>query len=68
MCVCDVDQIARQAEDPGLKLSSPTHVGIELCTRHASEFFGFYVCRFVLQDLGTLLDKFVKRGSEWVML
>ncbi|KAK3079019.1 hypothetical protein LTS18_005943, partial [Coniosporium uncinatum] len=61
-------QIARQAEDPGLKLSSPTHVGIELCTRHASEFFGFYVCRFVVQDLSTLLDKFVKRGSEWVML
>lgn len=61
------DQIARQVEDPGLKLSSPTHVGLELCTRHASEFFGFYVCRFVLADVGTMLDKFLKRSSEWVL-
>jgi hypothetical protein len=62
------DQIARQVEDPGLKHSSPTHVGLELCTRHASEFFGFYVCRFVLSDLGMLMDKFIKRGSEWVLI
>ncbi|QDS71595.1 hypothetical protein FKW77_006317 [Venturia effusa] len=63
-----VDQVARQVEDPGLKLSSPTHVGLELCTRHASEFFGFYICRFVLTDLTMLLDKFIKRGSEWVLV
>ncbi|KAF2724242.1 hypothetical protein K431DRAFT_241208 [Polychaeton citri CBS 116435] len=62
-----LDQIARQVEDPGLKHSSPTHVGLELSIRHAAEFFGFYVCRFVLNDLGVLLDKFVKRGSEWVV-
>lgn len=61
------DQIARQVEDPGLKHSSPTHVGLELSIRHAAEFFGFYICRFVLADLGTLVDKFVKRGSEWVL-
>jgi len=63
-----VDQIARQVEDPGLKHSSPTHVGLELCTRHASEFFGFYICRFVLSDLGILMDKFIKKGSEWVLI
>ncbi|KXL44879.1 MAG: hypothetical protein FE78DRAFT_414899 [Acidomyces sp. 'richmondensis'] len=62
-----LDQIARQVEDPGLKHSSPTHVGLELSIRHAAEFFGFYICRFVLADLGTLLDKFVKRGTEWVL-
>lgn len=62
------DQIARQVEDPGLKHSSPTHVGLELCTRHASEFFGFYICRFVLSDLGMLMDKFIKKGSEWVLI
>ncbi|KAK5718847.1 hypothetical protein LTR17_015612 [Elasticomyces elasticus] len=62
-----LDQIARQVEDPGLKHSSPTHVGLELSIRHAAEFFGFYVCRFVLADLGTLLDKYVKRGTEWVL-
>ncbi|KAK3710932.1 hypothetical protein LTR37_009953 [Vermiconidia calcicola] len=62
-----LDQIARQVEDPGLKGSSPTHVGLELSIRHAAEFFGFYICRFVLADLGTLIDKFVKRGTEWVL-
>ena len=63
-----IDQIARQVEDPGLKGTSPTHVGLELSIRHAAEFFGFYVCRFVLGDLGTLIDKYVKRSSEWVMI
>ncbi|GAP83227.1 putative GTP-binding protein [Rosellinia necatrix] len=63
-----VDQIARQVDDPGLRHADKTQVGLELCTRHAAEFFGFYICRFVLTDLGMLLDKFVKRGSEWVLL
>ncbi|KAF2088669.1 hypothetical protein K490DRAFT_39646 [Saccharata proteae CBS 121410] len=63
-----LDQIARQVEDPGLKHSSPTHVGLELSIRHAAEFFGFYVCRFVLQDVGMMIDKFIKRGSEWVLV
>ncbi|KAL7951957.1 hypothetical protein V8C42DRAFT_23129 [Trichoderma barbatum] len=62
-----VDQIARQVDDPGLRHADKTQVGLELCTRHAAEFFGFYVCRFVLADLGLLLDKFIKRGSEWVL-
>ncbi|VTO83798.1 unnamed protein product, partial [Fusarium graminearum] len=58
---------ARQVEDPGLRHADKTQVGLELCTRHAAEFFGFYVCRFVLADLGLLLDKYLKRGSEWVL-
>ncbi|KAM0550833.1 hypothetical protein ACHAPJ_008696 [Fusarium lateritium] len=62
-----IDQIARQVEDPGLRHADKTQVGLELCTRHAAEFFGFYVCRFVLADLGMLLDKYIKRGSEWVL-
>lgn len=62
-----VDQIARQVDDPGLRHADKTQVGLELCTRHAAEFFGFYICRFVLADLAMLLDKFVKRGSEWVL-
>ncbi|KAF5026378.1 hypothetical protein F66182_1506 [Fusarium sp. NRRL 66182] len=40
-----IDQIARQVEDPGLRHADKTQVGLELCTRHAAEFFGFYVCR-----------------------
>ncbi|KAF1356508.1 hypothetical protein BDV97DRAFT_365263 [Delphinella strobiligena] len=63
-----LDQVARQVEDPGLKHSSPTHIGLELSTRHAAEFFGFYICRFALTDIGILLDKFVKRNTEWVLL
>lgn len=63
-----LDQIARQVEDPGLKYSSKTHVGLELSTRNAAEFFGFYICRFALNDVSILLDKFIKRGSEWVLV
>ncbi|KAJ6052030.1 hypothetical protein N7499_011415 [Penicillium canescens] len=63
-----LEQIAQQVEDPGLKHSSPTHVGLELSTRHAAEFFGFYICRFALADVSLMLDKFIKRGSEWVLV
>lgn len=62
-----VDLIARQVEDPGLRGSSSVHVGLELCTRHASEFFGFFICRIILADVGLLLDKYLKRGTEWVL-
>ncbi len=61
------DQITRQVEDPGLKHSSQNYVGLELSARHASEFFAFYICRFVITDIGMMLDKFIKRGSEWVL-
>ncbi|KAL3424376.1 MIT domain-containing protein [Phlyctema vagabunda] len=63
-----IDQIARQVDDPGLRHADKTQVGLELCTRHAAEFFGFYICRFVLNDISMLLDKFIKRGSEWVLV
>ncbi|PLB42397.1 uncharacterized protein BDW47DRAFT_114623 [Aspergillus candidus] len=70
--LCDaaqvLDQIAQQVEDPGLKHSSETLVGLELSTRHAAEFFGFFVCRFALNDISMMLDKFIKRGSEWVLI
>lgn len=70
--LCDaaqvIDQIARQVEDPGLRHSSQTLVGLELSTRHAAEFFGFFICRFALNDICLMLDKFIKRGSEWVLL
>ena len=64
---CSADQIIRQVEDPGLKHSSQTHVGLELSARHAAEFFAFYICRFVFADIGTMLDKFIKRGGDWVL-
>ncbi|KAI4164865.1 MAG: hypothetical protein LQ342_001498 [Letrouitia transgressa] len=69
--LCDaaqvLDHIARQVEDPGLKHSSPTFNGLEQSARHAAEFFGFYICRFASNDISMMLDKFIKRGSEWVL-
>ncbi|EXJ85693.1 hypothetical protein A1O1_06061 [Capronia coronata CBS 617.96] len=62
-----LDGIARQVEDPGLKCSSKTQVGLELGVKNAAEFFAFYVIRFVMTDLTLLLDKFLKRGTEWVL-
>ncbi|KAK4165611.1 hypothetical protein QBC43DRAFT_30910 [Cladorrhinum sp. PSN259] len=63
-----IDQIARQVNDPGLRHADKTQVGLELCTRQAAEFFAFYILRFALTDLTMLLDKFIKRGSEWVLV
>lgn len=62
-----LDGIARQVEDPGLKCNDSTQVGLELGVKNAAEFFAFFVIRFVMSDLTTLLDKFLKRGSEWVL-
>ncbi|KIW40415.1 uncharacterized protein PV06_07617 [Exophiala oligosperma] len=62
-----LDGIARQVEDPGLKCSNKTQVGLELGVKNAAEFFAFYVIRFVMADLMLMVDKFVKRGTEWVM-
>ena len=45
-----------------------TQVGLELSLSRSSEFFGWFVCRFVLADISLLLDKFIKRGSEWVLV
>ena len=50
------------------KVPIKLRIGLELSHRHAAEFFGFYVCRFVLADITLLLDKYVKRGSEAISL
>lgn len=62
-----LDSIARQVEDPGLKATSKTQVGLELSIRGAAEFFSFYVIRFAMTDIGLLIDKYLKRNGEWVM-
>jgi len=62
-----LDSIARQVEDPGLKATSKTQVGLELSIRGAAEFFSFFVIRFALADVGLFMDKYLKRNSEWVM-
>lgn len=61
-----IDRLNVFDEDSSKKMSTTVKIGIELSHRHAAEFFGFFICRFVLVDVALLLDKFVKRGSEWV--
>lgn len=39
---------------------------LERQLRRASEFFGTVICRFVMKDIGLLLDKYVKRGGAWL--
>ncbi|GAA6020518.1 hypothetical protein JCM10207_000029 [Rhodosporidiobolus poonsookiae] len=39
---------------------------LERQLRKSSEFFGQVICRFVLRDVGVLLDKYVKRGGAWL--
>lgn len=56
------DEAAMHPQKVPIKL----RIGLELSHRHAAEFFGFFICRFALSDVSLLLDKFVKRGSEWV--
>ena len=32
-----------------------------------SDFFGNVICRFVIRDLGILTDKYLKKGSQWII-
>ncbi|KAI5296559.1 hypothetical protein KEM52_000254 [Ascosphaera acerosa] len=61
-----LDQVARQFGDPGIRSSSPTHVGLVLGLNRASDFFAYYICRFILNDLGLMMDKYLKRAAEWI--
>ncbi|KAK4046005.1 hypothetical protein OIV83_006440 [Microbotryomycetes sp. JL201] len=38
---------------------------IEQQLKRTSDFFAQVVCRFVMQDVGMLLDKYVKRAGSW---
>lgn len=55
-----------QILDYYLKIYAPGTAGLEVRLRRCSEFFGNVVCRFVVRDLGILVDKYVKRGATWV--
>lgn len=63
-----LDSIARQVEDPGLKATNKTQVGLELSIRGAAEFFSFFIIRFALADIGVFMDKYLKKNSEWVTI
>jgi len=40
---------------------------LDASRRRIAEFFANVVLRFVLQDLSTLMSKYVKRVNEWMM-
>ncbi|KAK9363364.1 hypothetical protein V1504DRAFT_445848 [Lipomyces starkeyi] len=42
-------------------LPMQTKARVDLAVRRASEFFGQVICKFVLADIGELMDKYVKR-------
>ncbi|EWC46718.1 hypothetical protein DRE_03963 [Drechslerella stenobrocha 248] len=50
------------------KIHITTQIGLDLSLTRVSEFFGLVICRFVLADITILLDKYLKRASEWVVM
>ncbi|GAA5993471.1 hypothetical protein JCM10908_002210 [Rhodotorula pacifica] len=59
---------ARSADDdsPYDLLDRNARQHLERYLRRSGDFFGHVICRFVLQDVGALLDKYVKRGGAWL--
>ncbi|KAH9818511.1 hypothetical protein DFH28DRAFT_960605, partial [Melampsora americana] len=47
------------------KIGKENKVSIESKLKRVSEFYSIVVCRFVVADMGILLDKFVKKGGNW---
>ncbi|KAG0143545.1 hypothetical protein CROQUDRAFT_174213 [Cronartium quercuum f. sp. fusiforme G11] len=44
---------------------SNNNKSLEIKFKKISEFYSIIICRFVVTDLGLLLDKYVKRGGNW---
>jgi hypothetical protein len=44
-----------------------TQLRLDASRRRIAEFFANVVIRFVLQDLGVLIHKYVKRANEWLV-
>ncbi|EPS44258.1 hypothetical protein H072_1769 [Dactylellina haptotyla CBS 200.50] len=61
-----LDQLSVHIESHSIHIK--TQIGLDLSINRASEFFGLVVCRFVLADVTILLDKYLKRASEWVVM
>ncbi|KAK6351366.1 hypothetical protein TWF718_004528 [Orbilia javanica] len=61
-----LDQLSVHIESHNIHIT--TQVGLDLSINRAGEFFGLVVCRFVLADVTILLDKYLKRASEWVVM
>jgi hypothetical protein len=44
-----------------------TQLRLDGSRRRIAEFFANVVLRLILQDLGTLMNKYVKRVNEWII-
>jgi len=44
-----------------------TQLRLDASRRRIAEFFANVVIRFVVQDLSTLMNKYVKRVNEWIL-
>ncbi|KAK9325006.1 hypothetical protein V1517DRAFT_315740 [Lipomyces orientalis] len=49
------------------KLPTDTQARVDKAVRRASEFFGRVICKFVLADIADLMDKYVRKGSRWML-
>lgn len=44
-----------------------TQLRLEASRRRIAEFFANVVIRFILQDLGTMMNKYAKRVNDWIV-
>jgi hypothetical protein len=44
-----------------------TQLRLEASRRRIAEFFANVVIRFILQDLGMMMTKYVKRVNDWMV-
>ena len=44
-----------------------TQLRLEASRRRIAEFFANVVIRFILQDLATLMNKYVKKVNDWMV-
>ncbi|KAK9257649.1 hypothetical protein V1519DRAFT_394268 [Lipomyces tetrasporus] len=49
------------------KLPIDTQARVDKAVRRASEFFGRVICKFVLADIADLMDKYIRKGSRWML-
>jgi len=49
------------------EMAIKTQLRLEASRRRIAEFFANIVCRFVLQDLATLMNKYIKRANDWII-
>jgi hypothetical protein len=60
----DVEQKFEKLDPEDMPIK--THLRLEASRRRMAEFFANTVIRFVLQDLSSMMNKYVKRVNDWI--